>query len=172
MIPNLIGSKKEMFGGGDIGNAVTETQWLSQYEKLQKMNGNPITVVTTEQTEVYEHNVSDLQEDIVIKGSKITGTLKYVEDGALPTTWDNNYFIALDFKTFPEDATSVTVELVPSLGHGPAELIEDLERCAVMSIDKDENDKPYQKLVVKTTTGKEVLIQTFELKELILQPVD
>lgn len=169
LIPNPIGAKQSLFGASVVSAAVTEAEWLKAYKKAIDQNGNPITVAPYSGLEIYGHAVSSLQENIVVKDNKITGKLKYVTLGELPEYWNNNWFIALEFLTFPEDATSVTIRLDPTHGSGEAELINDEERAAAASITPDDNGEVNQKLVVKTTTPNEIVTQVFDLSGLELE---
>ena len=57
-----------------------------------------VTVTPKKGTDtIYEHTVSDLQENVTIKDGKFFGTLKYVSEGALPTQWGAGYFLAVDY---------------------------------------------------------------------------
>ena len=169
MIPNPIGAKQSMFGAGILSAAVTETEWLKAYKKATDVNGHPVTVAPYSGETIYEHNVSDLQSDIEIKGNKITGTLKYVTEGALPEYWHLNYFIALEFDTIPEDATHVYIGWDKSAGSGLVDIIEDLDKAAACAV-TPEDGKVTQKLIVKTETPNEIIIQKFDLSGIVLAP--
>ena len=103
--------------------------------------------------------VSDMQSNIAVSGNKITGTLKYVDAGALATDWGAGNFLALKF-TVPEGATSCKVGLDPSEGSGLVELDEDKD--GVFKI----TDNETQKFVIVTTDGVHTLCQEFSLADL------
>ena len=104
-------------------------------------------------------NVSAMQSNIEIDGDKITGTLKYLDEGQLVTDWGAGNFLALKF-TVPEQATSCKVGLDPSEGSGLVELDEDKD--GVFKI----TDNEVQKFVVVTTDGVHTLRQEFSLADL------
>lgn len=68
------------------------------------------------ETEVLGKHASELQENVVISGDKVTGTLKYVSDFAgysdQPEEQVGNY-LAIDFHPTPEDAT-IEIEMIGS----------------------------------------------------------
>ena len=111
---------------------------------------------------MFGHRIADLQENVSINGNKIYGKLKFVATGSLPTTWHNNYFLALDFITIPLDATSVKVGLDPSKGSGLVEIIDDPDKNGAFSIDPAGG----QRFVIKTTTPEGVETQVFDLSNL------
>ena len=107
-------------------------------------------------------NVSAMQSNIAVDGDKITGTLKYLDEGQLVTDWGAGNFLALKF-TVPTQATSCRVGLDPSQGSGLVEL--DNDKDGVFKI----TDKDTQKFVIVTTDGKYTLTQVFDLSELTCQ---
>ena len=100
-----------------------------------------------------------MQTGITVTGDKITGTLKYLDEGQLVTDWGAGNFMALKF-TVPEQATSCRVGLDPSQGSGLVEL--DDEKDGVFKI----TNKNTQKFVIVTTDGEYTLRQEFDLSEL------
>lgn len=115
---------------------------------------------------MFGYNVSDLQdEDLTVNGSKITGTLKYVDSGSLADRWGAGNFIALKFEDIDEDATSVMVGLDPSEGSGLVEIIDDPDKNGAFKI----TDKDTQKFKVVQTVGEKTLTQTFDLSGLTLE---
>lgn len=106
---------------------------------------------------IFGKAVSDLQEDVVISGNAISGTLKavtgYTGFDSDPTLQDGN-FLALKFAA-PSGAT-VTVELLG--GHsGPVNL--DVDMNGVWRIE----NKDTQILKVTVTKGSEVTTKTYSL---------
>lgn len=164
--PNPAGSKIEIFGGASQNHSVvSEGEWKQNL--LNNPNGKPITVEGTKAEKIYGYTPATLQTDITVEGNKILGTINYVDSGELAEYWKNNWFLALDFTTIPEDATSVTLELVPSQGSGPAELINDPDKNAACSLKVNSAGRTTQKLVVKTTTPTNSYTQTFDLSGLV-----
>lgn len=109
-----------------------------------------------------------MQEDIVVENGKITGTLKFIEDGLSPSgpLSGDGYFIALKF-TPDENATSTSVGLQPSMGTGMVELDEDLN--AVFKI-----DNVNQKLIVKSVDSTHTygdVTDIYDLSELVLEEI-
>jgi len=76
---------------------------------------------------VFGHRVSTLQSGITIADGAITGTLKYVDEGALPTTWGAGNFLALKFEKTDENVTDIKVGLRPSQGSGLVSLDDDMD---------------------------------------------
>ena len=103
-----------------------------------------------------------MQSDIAIEGDKITGTLKYLDEGQLVTDWGAGNFMALKF-TVPEQATSCKVGLDPSQGSGLVEL--DNDKDGVFKV----TNKETQRFVIVTTDGEYTLRQEFDLSELICE---
>lgn len=113
--------------------------------------------------EVFGYTVSQLQEGVTVTGNRITGTLKYINSGSLVPTWGAGNFIALNFTTIPQGATSVKVGLYPSESSGLVELDDD--HAGVFKI----TDKYNQKFKVVTTVNGDSTTQTFDLSGLTLQ---
>lgn len=106
--------------------------------------------------------VSAMQSDIAIANGKITGTLKYLDEGQLVTDWGEGNFMALKF-TVPDGATSCKVGLDPSVSSGLVELDEDKDGVFKVT------DNETQKFVIVTTDGAHTLRQEFDLSELVCQ---
>lgn len=106
--------------------------------------------------------VSAMQSNIAVANGKITGTLKYLDEGQLVTDWGAGNFMALKF-TVPDGATSCKVGLDPSVSSGLVEL--DADKDAVLKV----TDNETQKLVIVTTDGTHTLRQEFDLSELVCQ---
>lgn len=106
--------------------------------------------------------VSAMQSDIAIANGKITGTLKYLDEGQLVTDWGAGNFMALKF-TVPDSATSCKVGLDPSVSSGMVELDEDKDGVFKVT------DNETQKFVIITTDGTHTLRQEFDLSELVCQ---
>ena len=106
--------------------------------------------------------VSAMQSNIAIANGKITGTLKYLDEGQLVTDWGAGNFIALKF-TVPDVATSCKVGLDPSVSSGLVELDEDKDGVFKVT------DNETQKFVIVTTDGTHTLRQEFDLSELVCE---
>lgn len=109
--------------------------------------------------------VSDFQKNVVVKGDKIFGTLKFIKGGLAPSGYlaGDGYFLALKFSDIDESATSKKVGLVPSAGSGLVELDEDLNVFLKLS------DKDNQIFEVVITDGTRTGVQKFDLSELVLK---
>ena len=108
---------------------------------------------------IFNHTVSDLQEDVTMSGNKILGTLKYVTTGDLPAYWGAGNFLAMDFGEY----VGVKVGLVPSAGTGMLPL--DIDKDASFKI----TDPKTQKLVVQKTVGDKTNTQVYDLSGLVCE---
>ncbi len=106
-----------------------------------------------------------MQEDLEVGTDKITGTLKYIDSGALARDWGAGYFMALKFDDFDENATSVKVGLQPSAGSGLVEILTDPDKNGVFKV----SDKNRQKFCVLSTAEGHRTMQTFDLSKLVLE---
>ena len=128
-----------------------------------------VTVAAMAGTDVvWEHTVSDLQEDIEVSGNKITGKLKQCTEGALPAKWGPGYFLCLQFSDFVTGTTSCLAGVKPSLGSGYGDVYEDTDHAMVVQI----NDRKLQKVKVITAAGPRSLTQTFDISGLEFVPAD
>ena len=93
--------------------------------------------------------------DIAIADHKITGTLKYVESGALVTDWGEHHFMALKF-TDPNEADTVKVGI-----KNPGALDEDMD--AVIAV--HDTTKPLKVIVEKDGIEKTTV---YDLSDLTL----
>lgn len=102
---------------------------------------------------------SDLQDDIIIAGNAIAGTLKYVEDysSAFPAGLDSGNYLALKFES-DEDA-EIEVEIINGTS-GPVTLDDDgiwVGRIA---------DKDSQTIKVVARKDEQSVTKTYTLNEL------
>lgn len=105
--------------------------------------------------------VSDMQSDITISGSTITGTLKHLSgDNAITQVWGEGNFICLKFPDADIDNSTVRVGLDPSQGSGLVEL--DPDKNGVFKI----TDKLRQKFCVEMTVNGETVVQRYDLSGL------
>ena len=110
---------------------------------------------------------SDFQEDIAVADGKITGTMKFIENGLSPSgpLSGDGYFLALKFDNFASGLTfaNVKVGLDPSQGTGLVTL--DSDKNAVFKV----TDKDNQRLVtVQSDSQGHKNVQQFSLKNLVL----
>ncbi len=105
--------------------------------------------------------VSDMQSDITISGSTITGTLKHLSgENAITQVWGEGNFICLKFPDADIENTTVRVGLEPSQGSGLVEL--DPDKNGVFKI----TDKLRQKFCVEMTVNGETVVQRYDLSGL------
>ena len=112
---------------------------------------------------IFGHTVSDLQTGVSVSDGAISGTLKYVDDGALATDWGAGNFVALDFTGADAAATSHWVGLVPSAGSGMAQLDSDMDGVFKVT------DPAAQKLVVISSDGSGSVTTAYDLSGLVCQ---
>ena len=115
---------------------------------------------------MFGYHVSDLQNnDVTVRGRNITGTIKYLTEGALVDRWGAGNFIALKFTDLDPRATSVKCGMDPSYGSGLVEIINDPDKDGAWKI----TDKDSQVFVVESTNGTLTTRQTFSLRGLTLE---
>lgn len=109
--------------------------------------------------------VSDMQEDVEITDDAITGTLKYLDSGALVTTWGAGNFMALNFvdNDFSK-YSSVKVGMDPSQSSGLVEIIDDPDKNGVFKVTN--KDTQVFKIVSTDAETGEINTQTFDLSGL------
>lgn len=117
------------------------------------------------ETVLFGTPVSNIQTGLNVTDSAITGTLKYLNTGAIATDWGAGNFMALKFTNIDSDATSVKVGLEPSAGSGLVELINDPDKNGVFKV----TDKNTQKFVVVSTVNGFMHKQSYDLSGLTLQ---
>ena len=125
----------------------------------------PTVTALTDGT-VYGVNVSDIQSNVSVGASSITGTSKWL-NGSNPITdvWGTGNFVAVTF-TAPDwtKYTSVKVGLLPTQGAGMQELIGHLDDLdSVFKV----TDKGEQILRVIATNGTDTIIKDYQLGELV-----
>lgn len=117
----------------------------------------------SQSTLIYETPVSDIQDDdVVVSGKKITGTLKYLDDGPIAGYWGAGNFLALKFADLDPNATSIKVGLNPSQGSGLVEIIGDPDMNGVFKI----TDKDVQTFRVVITDGHMTKTTDYDLSDL------
>lgn len=119
--------------------------------------------------EMFGTKVKDMQTRVKIEegagDGAITGTLKYLDSGALVDTYGAGNFLALKFSDIPETATSVKVGLDPSQGTGLVEIIDDPDKNGAFKI----TDRFAQNFKIVTTDGTNTTTQIFDLSRLNVQ---
>lgn len=120
-------------------------------------------------TTVFGTAVSDLQEDdVTVSGTAITGTLKYVTEGAIPDYWGAGNFMVLKLD-FPEDVSSCKVGMSPSVSSGLMEIKGDPDMNLVAKV----TDKNNQKFKVVYVVDGVSVTQLYDLSGLTLEaPLD
>ena len=113
-------------------------------------------------TLIYETPVSDIQSDVVVSGKKITGTLKYLEDGPIARYWGAGNFLALKFADLDPNATSIKVGMNPSEGSSLQEIIGDPDLNGVFKV----TDKDVQKFRVVISDGHMTKTTDYDLSDL------
>lgn len=129
--------------------------FAQNYFETQKLTVTPAAATGT----YWGTATSAMQSDIAIANGAITGTLKFLDSGALATDWGEGNFMALKF-TVPSGATSCKVGLSPSVSSGLVELDDDKDGVFKVT------DKDTQKFVIVTTNGQYTLTQEFDLSGL------
>ena len=128
--------------------------------------GLHLTEVTVEaessSSEFWGHTVSDLQSDVNVSNHAITGTLAYVDSGALATDWGPGNFIALKFSDPDSRATDVKVGLEPSQGSGLVSLDEDMNGVFKITTTS-------QRFIVAQTINGETYYTAYDLSGLTLE---
>jgi hypothetical protein len=113
-----------------------------------------------------------MQDDLAVSDKKITGTLKYIEDGLSPSgpLSGSGNFMALKFDADDWDAyTSVKVGLVPSSsGMDLVEIIDDPDKNGVFKV-SGEVDGVQQVFKVVSTDGTYTKTDVYDLSDLVLE---
>ena len=106
-----------------------------------------------------------MQSDVVVKGNRISGELKFIEGGLSPDgpLAGDGYFLALHWSNPDASATSLKVGLVPSAsGMDLVECIDDTDRNGVFKI----TDPKRQLLKMISSNATHETQQTFDLSGL------
>lgn len=110
--------------------------------------------------------VSDMQENVVVADCAITGTLKYLDEGALVENYGAGYYMAIKVSDIDERATSVKIGMKPSEGTGLVEIIDDPDKNGAFKV----TDKDAQDFVMVQRYGDIAKTQGFDLSGLTLAP--
>lgn len=137
-----------------------------RFHRFKPLTRLTLKAESDEAGELYGGKVaSDLQEDVVVDGNKISGTLKFIEGGLAPSGYlaGDGYFLALHWGNPDTDATSLKVGLNPSAGSGLIECIDDTDRNGVFKI----ADPKKQKFIILSSNDEQKTKQTFDLSGLV-----
>ena len=117
-------------------------------------------------TTVFGTSVSDIQTGLSVADGAITGTLKYLDSGAIATDWGAGNFMVLDLSDNDfTGLTSVMVGMDPSEGSGLVELINDPDKNGVFKV----TNKDVQVFKIVQTDGTKTKTQSFYLGGLTCQ---
>ena len=126
---------------------------------------NPTVSAVDSGVSLFDTPVSDIQSDVEFANGKVTGTLKYLDTGAIADYWGAGNFLAFQLADIDTNATSVLVGLTPSAGSGLVEIINDPDLNGVAKI----TDKLNQKFTVITSDGTNTKTMYFDLSELTVE---
>lgn len=127
-------------------------------------------------TEVFGYAITDIQTDVVVSGSSVTGTSKYLDDGQLVTAWGEGNFIGVEVQGIPADVTSIKLGMFPTYKEGKfhwddsglVDITDDPDKGGVFKI----TDKSIQKIKIVTSDGTKVHSQLYDLKGVTLLPAE
>lgn len=174
---NLIGFHTE----GNYGTAVSDcfalmgmTLFAEYIDGIAvvSVDANPLkglTVTSETDATTYpwtELTAGDLQSDVEVNGSTISGTLNFIEGGLSPSgpLAGDGYFLALKWSNPDASATSLKVGLVPSAsGMDLVECIDDLDRNGVFKISNPRE----QVFVIQSSAEGKITRQEFKLTGLV-----
>lgn len=107
-----------------------------------------------------------MQTNLSVGTVAITGTLKYLDSGALATDWGAGNFMALKFSTSDwTKFTSLKVGLNPSVSSGLVELINDPDKNGVFKV----TDKTTQRFVIEAVTPIGESRKEYDLSALVTE---
>lgn len=124
---------------------------------------------------MFNYQVSELQENVVVGDAGVTGTLHKLTDGDLVDAWGEGNFLALKFTDIDPDADSIMVGLRPTYPGGGDTPVDDDSGLQDIKNDPDKNgawkitDKATQKFKVVTTKGELVNTQIYDLSGLTIE---
>ena len=104
-----------------------------------------------------------MQSSIAVADGAITGTLKYLDSGALATDWGAGNFMALKFTESDETVEKIYVGLTPSVSSGLLPLDSDMD--AVLKV----TDEDAQVLTLVEIRGGMAYPSVYDLSGLTLQ---
>lgn len=163
---NGINSSLGVKQGRDITEAIDNYNEDAPTRDIDTIIPATVSVISDSITEVFGTAVSDIQEDVAVTGDVITGTLKYLTEGALPDCWGEGHFICLSFSGFDTGVNSVMAGLSPSMGSGAGDVYEDSDHALVAKVSYPKS----QKLKVVTSNGTDFITKYYDLSGLVLEP--
>ena len=131
--------------------------------------GFPVTIVydsvtvepESQDASLFETAVSDIQSGVAVADGAITGTLKFLDTGAIPAVWGDGNFMALKFTNDNADEISdVKIGMDPSQGSGMVALDEEMN--AVIKV----TDKDTQVFKVQYKLRGETITDVYDLSGL------
>lgn len=126
---------------------------------------NPTVSAVDGGVSLFDTPVTDIQSDVEFANGKVSGTLKYLDTGAIADYWGAGNFLAFQLANIDANATSVKVGLTPSAGSGLVEIIDDPDLNGVAKI----TDKLHQKFTVITSDGTNSVTEYFDLSDLVME---
>lgn len=161
--------------GGQQGDLTNDSQTIAGMIKaINKSKANNLSPVTLTEpsTDLVFWGITcdECQDDIIFSGNKITGKLYEMTDESKVIVKDKGpgYYICIKFNNLDADATSVKVGIEPSMGSGPAEIIDDPDKAGIFKI----THKDSQIIKVVQSNDGHKLTQCFSLSGLTLVPAD
>lgn len=146
---------------------VTETEYATEAEAeaaLQTKLGiyvvNPLVSPVGPGVTLYGMLVSDIQTDVVVGGTSITGSLAFLDEGELVTEKGEGNFLALRFDNLDARATSVRV----GIGSDLTEITSLTDKNVVVKV----ADKT-QKFKVISSDGEHTVTTEYDLTGLTLE---
>ena len=134
-------------------------------EKLGIKVAGPTVAGESGNVSMFGTPVSEMQNNVEVDDTEITGTLKKLTEGSLVDRWGEGYFLALKFSSIDPRATSIKVGLDPSESSGLVEIIDDPDKNGAFKI----TDKDAQVFKVVTSNGNYVTTKTYSLAGLTME---
>lgn len=188
---------KELGGPKDIPNGITDVQAVALVAEQLGWEGslpiNPVlsdaidgliaamsisdsTLAPLSLTEAYGYDITDIQTDVAVSGSSVTGTSKYLDDGQLVDAHGAGNFIGVEVHDIPNDVTSIKLGMYPTYRDGEfhwddsglQEIIDDPDKGGVYKI----TNKSIQKIKILTSDGTRVHSQLYSLKNVTVLPAE
>lgn len=104
-----------------------------------------------------------MQTSVAVNNGAITGTLKYLNSGALATDWGPGNFMALGFASSDTGIEKILVGMDPSVSSGLVPLDSDMDGVFKVT------DKDAQEFVVVSCGGMYRQVDRYDLSGLTLQ---
>lgn len=165
---------KEMGGTKEVTSTTTSADLIGYLAEVFGISDT--TIIPYSQETIFNYNVSDLQEDLVVANGTISGKLKYLDSGDLVTAHGAGNFFAVEFSDKDSDATSIKMGMYPTFKNG--EFVYDDSGLSDVIADPDKGgawkvtDKNVQYFKVVTSDGKRVHTQLFKITADLLPAED